>query len=112
MFIDSHCHINSEDLRSQADEIVKRAFENNVKRMIIVGCDLNDSLEAVELAHKFNFFSSIGLHPHEVKRYEDIPEEFYNLIQNEKVIAVGEIGLDYHYDLSPRDVQKEFLNVS
>ena len=109
MFIDSHCHINSEDLRSQADEIVKRAFESNVKKMIIVGCDLNDSIEAVELAHKFNFFSSIGLHPHEVKRYEDIPEEFYNLIQNEKVIAVGEIGLDYHYDLSPRDVQKEFF---
>ena len=109
MLIDSHCHINSNDLRTQAEEVVKRAFENDVKKMIIVGCDLEDSLEAVELAHKFNFFASIGIHPHEAKRYKDIPEEFYNLIQDEKVIAVGEIGLDYHYDLSPRDVQKEFF---
>ncbi|MBR1487001.1 MAG: TatD family hydrolase [Synergistaceae bacterium] len=109
MLIDSHCHINSEDLRTNASEVVERAFENNVKKMVIVGCDLEDSLEAVELAHKFNFYASIGIHPHEAKRYEDIPQEFYKLIQDEKVIAIGEIGLDYHYDLSPRDVQAEIF---
>ena len=109
MLIDSHCHINSEDLRTQAHEVVERANEAGVKKMIIVGCDLDDSREAVELAHKFNFYASVGIHPHEAKRYSDIPEEFYNLIQDEKVIAVGEIGLDYHYDLSPRDVQAEMF---
>ena len=109
MLIDSHCHINSEDLRTQAHEVLERANEAGVKKMIIVGCDLDDSIEAVELAHKFNFYASIGIHPHEAKRYSDIPEEFYKLIQDEKVVAVGEIGLDYHYDLSPRDVQAEMF---
>ena len=109
MFIDSHCHINSEDLRDQAHEVVRRANEAGVKKMIIVGCDLNDSLEAAELAREFDLFASIGIHPHEAKRYSDVPEEFHRLIEDEKVVAVGEIGLDYHYDLSPRDVQIEMF---
>ncbi len=109
MFIDSHCHINSEDLRGQAHEVVRRANEAGVKKMIIVGCDLNDSLEAAELAREFDLFASIGIHPHEAKRYSDVPEEFHRLIEDEKVVAVGEIGLDYHYDLSPRDVQIEMF---
>ena len=109
MLIDTHCHINSEDLRDDAQEIISRADEAGVKKLIIVGCDLDDSIEAVELARKFNFYASIGIHPHEAKRYEDIPEEFYNLVKDSKVVAVGEIGLDYHYDLSPRDVQKDFF---
>ena len=109
MLIDSHCHINSEDLRNNAAEIVSRADEAGVKKMIIVGCDLEDTLEAVELAHKFNFYASIGIHPHEAKRYKEIPKEFYDLVHDEKVLAVGEIGLDYHYDLSPRDVQIEMF---
>lgn len=122
MLIDSHCHINSEELRKDAQEIIRRADEANVKKLIIVGCDLDDSLEAVELAHKFslppNFYfltptcyASIGIHPHEVKRYETIPEEFYKLVKDEKVVAVGEIGLDYHYDLSPREIQKKIFEL-
>ena len=111
MLIDSHCHINSEDLRGQAQEVVNRADEAGVKKMIIVGCDLDDSREAAELAKNFNFYASIGIHPHEAKRYEGIPEDFYKLIQDSKVIAVGEIGLDYHYDLSPRDVQAEIFEL-
>ena len=109
MLIDSHCHINSEDLRTDAKEIIERAYEAGVKKLLIVGCDLDDSLEAVEMAHKFNLYASIGIHPHEAKRYEKIPEEFYELVKNEKVLAVGEIGLDYHYDISPRDVQKKIF---
>jgi len=126
MLIDSHCHINSEDLRENAEEIISRAYEAGVKKFIIVGCDQDDSIEAVSMAHEFsntpnpasgapashltpNFFASIGIHPHEAKRYKDIPEEFYKLVNDERVIAVGEIGLDYHYDLSPRDVQKDFF---
>ncbi len=109
MLIDSHCHINSEDLRTQAAEVVSRAAEAGVNKMVIVGCDLDDSLEAIKLAHEFNFFASVGIHPHEAKRYSDIPEEFYKLIRDERVVAVGEIGLDYHYDLSPRDIQAEMF---
>ncbi len=122
MLIDSHCHINSEELRGNAAEIISHAEEAGVKKMIIVGCDLDDSIEAVAMANEFsntpnpspltpNFFASIGIHPHEAKRYNAIPEEFYKLIQDKKVVAVGEIGLDYHYDLSPRDVQAEMFEL-
>ncbi|MBR6900831.1 MAG: TatD family hydrolase, partial [Synergistaceae bacterium] len=82
-------------MRKDAQEIIRRADEANVKKLIIVGCDLDDSLEAVELAHKFSLppnsyfltptcYASIGIHPHEVKRYETIPEEFYKLVKDEK----------------------------
>lgn len=115
MLIDSHCHINSEELRENAQEIINRADEANIKKLVIVGCDLDDSLEAVEFAHKFSLtptcYASIGIHPHEAKRYETIPEEFYKLVNDEKVIAVGEIGLDYHYDLSPREIQKKIFEL-
>ncbi|MBR6901560.1 MAG: TatD family hydrolase [Synergistaceae bacterium] len=115
MFIDSHCHINSEELRENAQEIINRADEANIKKLVIVGCDLDDSLEAVEFAHKFSLtptcYASIGIHPHEAKRYETIPEEFYKLVNDEKVVAVGEIGLDYHYDLSPREIQKKIFEL-
>lgn len=115
MLIDSHCHINSEELRENAQEIINRANEANVKKLIVVGCDLYDSLEAVEFAHKFSLtptcYASIGIHPHEAKRYETIPEEFDKLVNDEKVVAVGEIGLDYHYDLSPREIQKKIFEL-
>ena len=114
MFIDTHCHLNSQELRLNARTLISRAFESGVKRMLIVGCDYEDSCEAAGMSEdfsQFGLYASIGIHPHESKRYEDIPSEFYRLIQSEKVIAVGEIGLDYHYDNSPRDIQQRMFRL-
>ncbi len=108
MLIDTHCHLNSQELRLKSRILISRALEAGVKRMVIVGCDYEDSCEAVAMCEdfsQFGLYASIGIHPHEAKRYDKIPEEFHRLIKNERVIAVGEIGLDYHYDHSPRDVQ-------
>ncbi|MBQ6775428.1 MAG: TatD family hydrolase [Synergistaceae bacterium] len=116
MLIDSHCHINSEELRADSEAIIRRAGEVGIGKMLIVGCDLEDSIEAVEIAHTPHSspltppcYASIGVHPHEAKRYADVPEKFFDLVNDDKVVAVGEIGLDYHYDLSPRDVQADMF---
>ena len=112
MLIDSHCHINSPELRNDARSVIIRAREAGVRKMLIVGCDFEDSCEAAAMAEdfsQFGLYASIGIHPHESSRYDRIPDVFSRLIHNSKVVAVGEIGLDYHYDHSPRDVQRKMF---
>ena len=80
--------------------------------MVIVGCDFEDSCEALGLAEdfsQFGLFASIGVHPHEAKRYDSVPEEFSRLVNSKRVVAVGEIGLDYHYDHSPKEDQRRMF---
>lgn len=110
MYIDSHCHINSPELRSNARGVISRAHSAGVGKMLIVGCDYEDSCEAAALAENFSQFglyASAGVHPHEAERNRNILSYFGRLINHERVVAVGEIGLDYHYDNSPREVQRE-----
>lgn len=114
MYIDTHCHINSPELRQKARTIMTCAKHAGVQKMVVVGCDYEDSCEAVAMSENFpqyGIYASIGIHPHESKRYETIPPEFSRLITNKRVVAVGEIGLDYHYDNSPRDVQKRMFEL-
>ena len=116
MYIDTHCHINSEELRLEARSIITRAREAGVGKMIIIGCDYEDSCEAAAMAEDFSSskiqcYASIGIHPHEAKRYMAIPAEFRNIAGMSRVIAIGETGLDYHYDHSPRDVQRKMFDL-
>ncbi|MBQ3693694.1 MAG: TatD family hydrolase [Synergistaceae bacterium] len=108
MLIDTHCHLNSQELRLKARTLISRAWEAGVKRMVIVGCDYEDSCEAAGMSEdfsQFGLYASIGIHPHESSRYDNIPSEFHRIIKSERVVAVGEIGLDYHYDHSPHEDQ-------
>ena len=112
MLIDTHCHINSEELRLEARIVISRARDAGVGRMIIVGCDYEDSCEAAAMAEdfaQFGLYASIGVHPHEAKLYTDVPEVFRDIAMNSRVVAIGEIGLDYHYDHSPKDAQKNMF---
>ena len=112
ILIDSHCHINSQELRLDSRAVVTRAMEAGVKKFMIVGCDYEDSCEAVAMAQdfaQFGLYASIGIHPHESGRYEKIPEEFNSLIHSERVCAVGEIGLDYHYNHSTKESQHKMF---
>ena len=112
ILIDSHCHLNSKELLPFENDLIKRAYEAGIKKFIIVGCDLDDSLKAVELANKYNQYASIGIHPHETERYKkNIPSEFYEAVHDKSIIAIGEIGLDFHYMHSPADIQKEFFEL-
>ena len=112
ILIDSHCHINSQELRLDTRAVISRAREAGVKKFMNVGCDYEDSCEAVAMAHdfaQFGLYASIGIHPHESGRYERVPEEFYSLIKSERVLAVGEIGLDYHYNHSTKEEQHKMF---
>ena len=114
MLIDSHCHINSEELRLDARAVISRAMDADVRKMVIVGCDYEDSCEAAAMAEdfaQFGLYASIGIHPHEAQRYTKIPEVFRDIAKNSRVVAIGETGLDYHYDHSPRDVQKRMFEL-
>jgi len=107
MFIDSHAHLTSEQFNVDRDEVIKRAVDAGVGYVINPGSDLEDSRRAVELAEKHpQVFACVGIHPHDAKKAtEESLKEIEELSKNPKVVAIGEIGLDFHYDFSPRDVQ-------
>ena len=113
ILIDSHCHIDGEKFDRDRDEVVKRAIDAGVGLMLNIGTGdphSDDFRRAVAVAEKYpNVFTSVGVHPHDAKLYDDKAEEhLIELVKSsEKVIAWGEIGLDFHYDHSPRDVQMD-----
>ncbi len=112
MFIDSHAHIDGPEFDSDRDEIIERARAAGVSTILNVGTGdpHSDAFErAVDLGKKYDsVYTAIGTHPHDARFYDDKAEEkIKGLVQSERVIAWGEIGLDFHYDNSPRDVQIE-----
>ncbi len=109
MLIDSHAHVNDERLMPEASGIASDMQADNLKAIINAGYDRPSSERAVDLAHKFSgFYATVGIHPHDSKTAtEDDYLLFEKLSRDSKVVAVGEIGLDFYYDLSDRDVQKK-----
>lgn len=110
MLIDTHCHIHSADYPIPAKEVLKQAHEAGVERMICIGTDEKSSAEAVEFAAKYKeTYAAVGVHPHNTK---DGWQEIKNLLlpsdrtlEASKIVGVGEIGLDYFYMHSPKEVQ-------
>lgn len=112
-FVDSHCHIDGERFDEDRDEVVRRALERGVVEMLVVGTGdphTGEIERAVRTAERYpGVYASVGVHPHDAKLYDERAEAALKAVasSSEKVIAWGEIGLDYHYDHSPRDVQRE-----
>jgi TatD DNase family protein len=108
--IDSHCHLDSEDFNADREAVIDRALTAGVEQMVAIGTgDGPPDLEvAVRLADTHAcILATVGVHPHEAsKATEETYARLAGLLNHPKVIAVGEIGLDYHYDHSPRDVQR------
>lgn len=99
MIIDTHCHLDYDRLSEDLDEVVGRAEHAGVERMISIGCDLKTSRAAVELTGRFeSVYATVGLHPCYVESFEEgVFEEFEGIIEsNEKIVAVGECGLDFY----------------
>lgn len=110
MFIDSHAHIDGHEFDADRDDVIQRAHSTGVSLILNVGTGdpHSDNFErAVELGKQHeSIYTAIGTHPHDARFYDDDAEEkIKRLINNHHVIAWGEIGLDFHYDNSPRDVQ-------
>ena len=111
MMIDTHCHINDIKYNSDIKEVISRAVESGVKKMICVGTDLKTSERALELANQYNeIYATVGYHPHESKdAQKGYLYEFEEMSKNSKVVAIGESGLDYHYNISPENIQKKIF---
>ena len=111
IFVDSHCHIDGEAFDADRDEVVKRARDAGVAAMLNIGTGdphSDDFRKAVAVSEAYdNVYASVGVHPHDAKLYDDAAEDhLVGLVRSSsKVIAWGEIGLDYYYDHSPRNVQ-------
>jgi TatD DNase family protein len=108
--IDTHAHIHDKAFDDDRDAVVARMREAGIESAVTVGCDVADSKRALETAIKYDLHSSAGIHPHEAKDApDDIAAAFEPFLANQRVRAIGETGLDYYYDHSPRDAQQRVL---
>ena len=109
MLVDSHAHIDDSRFDADRDAVLERAAAAGVELIVNIGADMASSARSIALAEKYpQIYAAVGMHPHYAK---EMQEQDYSQLQrwvaHPKVVAIGEIGLDYHYDLSPRPVQKE-----
>jgi TatD DNase family protein len=107
--IDTHAHVHDRAFDEDREAVLTRARERGVGAIVTVGCDVEDSRRACEIAERHGLTATIGIHPHEAKDAPaDLAAAFDALRERygERIAAVGETGLDYHYDHSPRDVQR------
>lgn len=108
-YFDTHAHIQDDRYKQDLPAVLQRAAQADVRQILVPGTDLADSQAALELARKFPaLVCSVGFHPHEASKFSQADVlRLKSLAQAEKVVAIGEIGLDYHYDFSPRDKQRD-----
>ncbi|MGE7604787.1 TatD family hydrolase [Peribacillus sp. NPDC097675] len=109
MLFDTHVHVNAEQFNEDLEEVIERAQEAGVKNMIVVGFDRPTITRAMELVETYDFmFAAVGWHPVDAI---DMTEEDLRWIEelsaHPKVVAIGEMGLDYHWDKSPKEIQKD-----
>lgn len=107
---DTHCHLTSKEYEKDIEKVIERAEKYRLSRLLVIGSDLKSSINAVKLAVKRRaqgIFASVGIHPHDSGSFhEALPRELYDLASSEAVVAIGETGLDYHYDHSERHIQR------
>jgi len=106
--VDSHCHLDARRFEADRETVIVRAAESGITHIVNPGVDLPSSRSAVKLAQQHEcIYAAVGFHPHEAKALDaSALEELRRLAASPKVVAIGEIGLDYYRDLSPRDVQR------
>jgi TatD DNase family protein len=107
MFIDTHAHLFFENFKDDIDDVIARAKESRVDYIVIPATDIKTAKEAIELSEKYEqIYATVGIHPHDSKEWdESLIPEIEKLAKHPKVVAIGEIGLDYYYDFSPQDKQ-------
>lgn len=111
MLIDSHAHLDDDRFDKDRDELIKSLESNGISRVINPGADLPSSIKSVKLSEEYeNIYAAVGVHPHSADEMDEGTIEVLRAFGNrEKVVAIGEIGLDYHYDNSARDIQRKWF---
>lgn len=112
MYFDTHVHLNSDELFGNLDDYINRALENNVSYMMVVGYNLASSKKAIEIAEQYDFiYAAVGIGPNDCI---DVKDEDYDqldmMLTHQKVIALGEVGLDYYWDFVPKEIQLEVFS--
>jgi len=107
MLVDSHCHLDFPDFASELDAVIARARQAGIGRIVTISTRVKKHAQVLAIAEKFpDVFCSVGTHPHNAQEELDIDAKaLIALSQHPKIVAIGEAGLDYHYDNSPRDLQ-------
>ncbi|MBR2315008.1 MAG: TatD family hydrolase [Clostridia bacterium] len=108
---DTHAHYDDERFRDDLEETLTAVHQSGVSLIINCGCDIASCKSTLELCDKFSFvYGAVGIHPHEAEdALENAIELIKELAKHKKAVAIGEIGLDYHYDFSPREIQKDIF---
>ncbi len=109
MFIDTHSHYDDKAFDSDRDELLKSLKENEIDRVITIGCDIKTSEDAVILSKKYDFiYAAVGFHPYDADKFDNnAADKLIKMVnENEKIVAWGEIGLDYHYPDYDKKIQQ------
>ncbi len=107
--IDSHAHLMDEMYDGEVEEIIQRAKDNDVKTIVNIGYSKETSIKAIELAEKYEFINAaVGMHPDECNSEVDV-SFIKEMAKHKKVVAIGEVGLDYHYDGYNKETQKRYF---
>lgn len=109
--IDSHAHYDDEKFDMDRDQVLRECVSHGITHIVNAGSNIESSKKSIELAEKYSFvYAAVGVHPHDASECNmNTIDTLTALSKTHKVIAIGEIGLDYHYDFSPREVQKEWF---
>lgn len=113
MWIDTHCHLNDKRFKDDRQEIIQRAREQGLTAMIDIGCETDTWQPSLDISSQEpDIYSSLGLHPHNAKDWnDDVAARLETLLQStDKIVAIGEMGLDYYYNHSPHDTQIEVFH--
>lgn len=111
MLFDTHTHLDADRFNEDREDVIARSRKEGIKYILNPGANLKTSIEAVNIANQNErIYAAVGVHPHDAKNMnEDTIKELKKLTKNKKVVAIGEIGLDYYYDNSPRDEQRKWF---
>ncbi len=110
MLIDTHTHLDFKEFDPDQDQVIKRAFSSGIEKIINVSCNLERSKNSIELAKKYgDIYATVGVHPHDLGKYEveSLKSELGKLAKEDKVVAIGEIGLDYYRIEKEEDKQRQ-----
>ena len=108
-FFDSHSHYNDESFENDRDELINKTLEENITRMMCIGYDVEKSIKAIEIAEKHDFiYASCGISPNDIEDFsQENLQRIEEMARNSKVVAIGEIGLDYHWNKENKEAQED-----
>jgi len=114
MIIDSHCHLDFSSLYDELDNVITRARKNNIQKLLTISTTLESFNKIIKIVNKYkNVYGTFGIHPHETKNFPEVKVDYIlsSIKNNNKIIGVGESGLDFYYNHSDKKVQKQsFIN--